>query len=402
MLGLDDALAVLLNGAGQIVDCEDVPLAAASGRVLASDLYSDIMVPSADNSAMDGYAFRFSDFASGQKLRVAQRIPAGLCGVSLGIGEAARIFTGAPIPEGADTVVRQEWCSVENGNLFFNHEVVQGDSVRHMGDDIRAGDLVLKAGTRLDARHLGLVASIGKTEISVVLRPRVALLVTGSELVQQGESLPAGKIYNSNQTMLRTLLREFGCTVTEYGIVPDDFQVTREKLMHAAQNHDCVVTSGGVSVGDEDHIKPVIQQDGQIHFWRVAVKPGKPVVYGELFLPDQKATPIIGLPGNPVSAYVTFLLFVRPYLLKMQGVDAGLPKCLAVRSADDYVGDKERREFLRARLNDRNEVTFFKTQSSGVLSSLAWGDGIVENPAAHSIEKGSIVKFYPFGSFFHS
>lgn len=402
MLDLDDALAVLLEGAGLITDSEKVSLTEASGRVLASDLYSDIMVPSADNSAMDGYAFRYADFSSGAQLRVTQRIPAGHCGVRLGVGDVARIFTGAPVPEGADTVIRQEWCSVENGLLSFHHAVERGDAVRRMGDDIRAGALVLKAGVRLDARHLGLVASVGKTEIDVVRRPRVALLVTGSELVPQGNALPAGKIYNSNQTMLRSLLEDFGCTVTEYGIVPDDFQITREKLLHAAQNHDCVLTSGGVSVGDEDHVKPVIRQNGQIHFWRVAIKPGKPVVYGELFLSDQKATPIIGLPGNPVSVFVTFLLFVRPYLLKMQGMDVVMPKGIAVKSADNYAGDRERREFLRARLNDENRVVLYNNQSSGVLSSLAWGDGIVENPASHIIEKGSIVKFIPFSSFFYS
>ncbi len=402
MLDLDDALSILLDGAVRITDKEDVFLAEASARVLAENLHSDIMVPSADNSAMDGYAFRFADFSAGLDLKVVQRIPAGDCGRALNIGEAARIFTGAPIPTGADTVIRQEWCSVENGILSFTHPIQKGESVRCMGDDIRTGDVVLKAGTRLDARHLGLAASIGRRKISVCRRPRVALLVTGSELVQQGIALTAGKLYNSNQTILRTLLQDFGCIVTEFGIVPDNFQITRDKLLEAAQDHDCVLTSGGVSVGDEDHIKPVIQQEGRIHFWRVAIKPGKPVVYGELCPSGQKKTPIIGLPGNPVSAYITFLLFVRPYLLKMQGMDAGLPKGIAVRSAEDYSGDRERREFLRVRVNEKNEVVFFNNQSSGVLSSLKWGDGIVENPAAHEIKKGSFVRFFPFSSFFHS
>lgn len=403
MLTVEEAYGILLKDARQVTGTEKVALDEASGRILAEDIYSDIQVPSADNSAMDGYAFRYADIAEGhQSLMVSQRIPAGSHGHVLGSGEAARIFTGAPVPEGADTVVRQEWCTVQDGRLTFFQIPKQGDAVRYAGDDIRKGSLILKKGTLLQAQHLGLAASIGRTAVTVLRRLKVALLVTGDELVEPGQELSAGKIYNSNQTMLKTLLTGLGCTVSAYGIVPDDFEATRAKLKEAAENHDFILTSGGVSVGEEDHIKPVIQQEGQIHFWRIAVKPGKPVVYGEL-KPSQGAigVPVIGLPGNPVSVFVTFLLFVRPFLLKMQGVDAGLPMGFRVKSADAYTSSDDRREFLRAKLNQDNEVELYPNQSSGVLSSMVWGDGLVDNPAGNPIEKGDMVRFIPFSAFFH-
>ena len=403
LLTVEEAHGILLKDARQVTGTEKVALDDASGRVLAENLYSSIMVPSADNSAMDGYAFRYADIASGAKpLAVSQRIPAGSYGQVLQPGEAARIFTGAPIPEGADTVVRQEWCTVQDGKLVFSQIPVKGDAVRHAGEDIPKGALVLEAGTHLHAQHLGLAASIGKTTLTVLRRLKVALLVTGSELVEPGNPLLPGKIYNSNQTMLKALLTGLGCEVSGFGVVPDDRDVTRAKLIEAAESHDFILTSGGVSVGEEDHIKPVIEQAGRIHFWRIAVKPGKPVVYGELH-PSATGTsvPVIGLPGNPVSVFVTFLLFVRPYLLKMQGVDASLPSGFWLRSADTYPHSNDRREFLRARLNADNEVVLYPNQSSGVLSSMAWGDGLVDNPAGNPIGKGDLVKFIPFSAFFH-
>ena len=238
--------------------------------------------------------------------------------------------------------------------------------------------------------------------MTVLRRLRVALLVTGSELTEPGEALSPGKIYNSNQTLLKILLTGLSCIVTVYGIVPDDLEVTRAKLTEAAQSHDFILTSGGVSVGEEDHIRPVIQQEGTIHFWRIAVKPGKPVVYGELkSLQGTSGVPVIGLPGNPVSVFVTFLLFVRPFLLKMQGVDASLPSGFWLKSADAYASSDDRREFLRARLIQDNEVELYPNQSSGVLSSMVWGDGLVDNPAGNPIRKGDLVRFIPFSAFFH-
>lgn len=402
MLTVEEAYAVLQGNARRITETEEVALDDAVGRVLAEDIHSGIAVPSADNSAMDGYAFRYADAAEGLVLTVSQRIPAGSHGHQLHPGEAARIFTGAPIPEGADTVVRQEWCTVQDGRLIFSQMPGQGDAVRHAGEDIQKGALVLKTGTLLQAQHLGLVASIGRTTMAVLRRLRVALLVTGSELTEPGEALSPGKIYNSNQALLKTLLKGLGCVVTAYGIVPDDLEVTRAKLTEAAQGHDFILTSGGVSVGEEDHIRPVIQQEGTIHFWRIAVKPGKPVVYGELkSLQGTSGVPVIGLPGNPVSVFVTFLLFVRPFLLKMQGVDASLPSGFWLKSADAYASSDDRREFLRARLNQDNEVELYPNQSSGVLSSMVWGDGLVDNPAGNPIRKGDLVRFIPFSAFFH-
>ncbi len=403
MLTVEEAYDILLKDARRITETEAVALDDASGRVLAEDVYSDIMVPSADNSAMDGYAFRYADAVAGNPvLKVSQRIPAGSFGQILHKGEAARIFTGAPIPEGADTVVRQEWCTVQDGQLIFSQIPKPGDSIRRAGDDIQKGALILKAGTRLHAQQLGLAASIGRTTVTVLRRLKVALLVTGSELAEPGEKLLPGKIYNSNQTMLKALLTGLGCDVSTFGVVPDGLGMTRAKLVEAATDHDFVLTSGGVSVGEEDHIRPVIQQAGKIHFWRIAVKPGKPVVYGELHSSGSKAgIPVIGLPGNPVSVFVTFLLFVRPYLLKMQGVDAGLPSGFWLKSADAYTSSDERREFLRARLNADNAVELYSNQSSGVLSSMVWGDGLVDNPAGNSIQKGDLVRFIPFSAFFH-
>ncbi len=403
LLTVEEAYSILLKDARQVTGTEEVALDDASGRVLAENIYSSIMVPSADNSAMDGYAFRYADIAAGAtSLAISQRIPAGSHGHVLHSGEAARIFTGAPIPEGADTVVRQEWCTVQDGMLVFSQMPGQGDAVRHAGEDIQKGSLVLKAGTHLHAGHLGLAASIGKTTLTVLRRLKVALLVTGSELLEPGETLLPGKICNSNQTMLRALLMGLGCEVSAFGIVPDDRDVTRAKLMEAAETHVFILTSGGVSVGEEDHIKPVIEKAGRIHFWRIAVKPGKPVVYGELKSPQGlHGVPVIGLPGNPVSVFVTFLLFVRPYLLKMQVVNASLPSGFWLRSADAYPRSDDRREFLRARLNQDNEVELYPNQSSGVLSSMVWGDGLVDNPAGNPIGKGDLVKFIPFSAFFH-
>ena len=292
----------------------------------------------------------------------------------------------------------------ENAGVEGAHKTEQAgeDAVRYAGEDIQEGVLILKAGTLLQPQHLGLAASIGRTTVKVLRRLRVALLVTGSELTEPGQALLPGKIYNSNQTVLKTLLTGLGCAVSAYGIIPDNLEVTRKKLIEAAQDHDFILTSGGVSVGEEDHIRPVIQQEGTIHLWRIAVKPGKPVVYGEL-KSSQGITgvPVIGLPGNPVSVFVTFLLFVRPFLLGMQGVDASLPSGFWLKSADAYASSDDRREFLRARLNQDNEVELYPNQSSGVLSSMVWGDGLVDNPAGNPIEKGDLVKFIPFSAFFH-
>lgn len=402
MLTVSEALSCLLDSVLPIRETEKVSLSDANGRVLAEAQYSYVTVPPADNSAMDGYAFRFEDMKGADTVwTVCQRIPAGIQGTKLNAGEAARIFTGAPLPEGADTVIRQEWCSVEGDKLKFRHLPRKGESVRLAGEDIKRGDMVLSAGTRLQARHIGIAASAGLTHLPVVRKPRVALMSTGDELVTPGEPLLPGKIYNSNRYVLKALLEDFGCIVSDFGIVPDNFRVTCASLAHAADEHDFILTTGGVSVGEEDHIKAAIEAEGKLHFWQVAVKPGKPLVYGAINgSSGQKSVSIIGLPGNPVSSFVTFLLFARPFVLAMQGISNVTPKSMRVRSASSLDRSDERHEFLRARLNDEGEVELFGNQGSGVLSSLVWGDGLVDNPPGQIIGKGDWVYFISFSEFF--
>lgn len=313
MLTVNDALDSLLEMAEQVQELETVAISNATGRVLAESQYSGIDVPNADNAAMDGYAICFSDLNGiGTVLTVRQRVPAGQTGVKLQSGEAARIFTGAPIPEGADTVIRQECCEVDGDHLRFTRfPEKKGESVRYRGEDLEKGDLVLEKGTRLQAQHLGIAASVGLVHLPVTRRLKVALMSTGDELVMQGESLTPGKIYNSNRYTLRALLENLGCDVTDFGIIADNLKATQAALAEAAMaGHDLILTSGGVSVGEEDHIKPAIESQGRLHFWRVAVKPGKPLVFGEIderSTMHSRSTPIIGLPGNPVSSFVTFL-----------------------------------------------------------------------------------------------
>ena len=351
---------------------------------------------------MDGYAIRFSDLnGTGTVLTVRQRVPAGHIGGKLQNGEAARIFTGAPIPEGADTVVRQEWCEVDGDRLIFTRlPEKKGESVRYRGEDLEEGDLVLKKGTRLQAQHLGVAASVGLVDLPVTRRLKVALMSTGDELVMQGESLTPGKIYNSNRYTLRALLENLGCTVTDFGIIADNLKATQAALAEAARTgHDLILTSGGVSVGEEDHIKPAIESLGRLHFWRVAVKPGKPLVFGEI---DERSglssasAAIIGLPGNPVSSFVTFLLFVRPFLLRMQGVENVFPKSFSLRADFTLDNPDERNEFLRVKLNEAGGLEPFGNQGSGVMSSTVWGDGLIDNPPGQLIKKGDFVRFIPF------
>lgn len=403
MLTVAEAVSRLLDSVLPIRETERVFLSEANGRVLVTTQYSAVTVPNMDNSAMDGYAFRFADVKGADTvLTVRQRIPAGGQGAKLGESEAARIFTGAPLPEGADSVIRQEWCSVEGDKLKFLRFPEKGDSVRLAGEDVKQGEPVLYAGTRLRAQHLGVAASVGLIGLPVARKPKVALLVTGDELLMPGNPLLPGKIYNSNRYVLRALLEDFGCIVTDYGIVPDNFRATCSALASAADDHDLILTSGGVSVGEEDHVKAAIETEGKLHFWKIAVKPGKPLVYGEIgkASPGKKGVPVIGLPGNPVSGFVTFLLFVRPYILRMQGVQDIAPKAIPVRSASSHDRPGERQEFLRARLNGEGEAELFGNQGSGILSSLVWGDGLVDNPPGRSIAIGDWVKFIPFSEFF--
>ena len=400
MLSAKEALASLLISAKPLVDIETIATIDATGRVLAEHLKSQLNVPTMDNTQMDGYAVRASDCASGSaQLRVSQRIPAGHVGQPLEAGTAARIFTGALIPEGADAVVMQEQCQFDEatGSVTVNHPPASGEWVRRAGEDIQAGSVVLELGTRLRAQEIGLVASVGLASVSVFRKLRVAVFFTGDELTMPGEPLKPGAIYNSNRFMLRGLLQQLGCEVTDLGNVPDTLEATRLALRQASKGHDLIVTSGGVSVGEEDHIKPAVEAEGRLNLWQIAIKPGKPLAFGEVRRENDSANAFfVGLPGNPVSSFVTFLLFVRPFILALQGAKVAPSKSYPMRS--DFVWKKpdRRNEYLRVRVNEGGGLDLFPNQSSGVLTSTVWGDGLVDNPPGQAIAMGDVVNFIPF------
>ena len=411
LMPMEEALALLLARVQPLTATESVATFDADRRVLATDLVSALHVPPNDNSSMDGYAVRTADItAPGVVLPVSQRIPAGHFGHVLQPGTCARIFTGAPVPEGADAIVMQEDTREVGGNLHAVHvDVVPapGQWIRRAGEDVTRGAVVLPRGQRLNPAALGMAASLGLARLDVVARPRVALFSTGDELVMPGEVPPQdmkpGAIYNSNRFFLRVLLQRLGCEVSDLGIVPDRRDLTLAALRTAADHHDLILTSGGVSVGEEDHIKPAVQQLGSLDLWQIAMKPGKPFAYGQVRRDAgagaDVATPchFIGLPGNPVSSFVTFLLLVRPFLLALQGVsDArllGLPQPVQLPAHFDLPRADKRREFLRVRRNAAGGLDLFPNQSSGVLTSAVWGDGLVDNPAGTTIAHGDAVSY---------
>jgi molybdopterin molybdotransferase len=397
LLSVDDALARLLAAARAVTEVETVPTLGATGRVLARPQASTLDVPPLDNTSMDGYAVRAADCASGTaRLRVAQRIAAGAVGKALEPGTAARIFTGAPIPPGADAVVPQEQTAADGDHVVVKHAPQPGEWIRRAGEDIRAGATILEAGTRLRAQEIGLAASVGLASLPVYRRVRAALFSTGNELVMPGEPLPPGAIYNSNRFTLTGLLRMIGCEVEDLGIVPDTLPATREALRRAARSNDVIVTSGGVSVGEEDHVKPAVDAEGRLDLWRIAMKPGRPLAFGGVRRSGGGEASFIGLPGNPVSSFVTFVLFVRPFVLRCQGVTRLEPRAYAMRADFDWEKPDARREFLRVRLNEAGGVDLFPNQSSGVLTSTVWGDGLVDNPPKQAIRRGDAVRFLPF------
>jgi molybdopterin molybdotransferase len=402
MLAVRQALDFLLAAARPVEGVEHVPTLEANGRVLAEDQVAMLDVPSADNTQMDGYAVRATDCVGGAAvLRVAQRIPAGSVGQPLQPGTAARIFTGALIPEGADAVVMQEQCELEGDQVTVRHAPQSGEWIRRQGEDVRIGSVILPAGTRLRSQELGLAASVGLATLPVRRRLRVAVFFTGDELAMPGEPLTPGAIYNSNRFTLRGLLENFGCEFTDYGIVPDSLQATRDTLREAARQHDLIITSGGVSVGEEDHIKPAVEAEGRLDMWQIAVKPGKPLAFGEVRR-DKGNAFFIGLPGNPVSSFITFLLFVRPFLLRLQGVSGPVePRSIAMRADFDWPKPDRRNEFLRARMNDEGGLELFPNQGSGVLTSTVWADGLIDNPPGQAIARGDVVRFIPFAALQH-
>jgi len=396
LLSVEQAIEQLLAQARPVSGSERLDLAAAAGRVLAQDLASPIDVPGFDNSAMDGYALHSRDLESAQSggLPVTLRITAGSPVAALQAGCAARIFTGAPLPAGADTVVMQEQCRQENDRVVVSAPVAPGANIRPRGNDIGAGSIVLQRGTLLQAPHLGLAAAVGSGMIEVLRRPRVAIFSTGDELVEPGRPLAAGQIYNSNRYQLRALLQARGCEVLDLGSVADDLDATRAALLQAAAEADLVMTTGGVSVGEEDHVKTALQSVGELNLWRVRMKPGKPLAFGRI-----GDTPFMGLPGNPVSVFVTFLLFARPYLQALQGRGHSAPGRYPVRAGFEYRA-KGRREYVRVRRRVQEDaipvVDIFPRQGSDVLSSVAWADGLVEVDENITVQPGDTVSFLPF------
>ena len=390
---LDEALDELMAYAVPLARHETVSTFEADGRVLVHDLRSALQVPPQDNSAMDGYAVRHAEVTSADAFVVSQRIPAGSPAQPLRPRTVARIFTGAPVPEGADAIVMQEDTeALPGGQVRVLRAPQPGQWIRRSGEDVARGDVVLRAGTRLSPAEMGLAASIGLAHLSVAVRPRVALFSTGDELVMPGtvapEAMQPGAIYNSNRFFLCALLARLGCEVTDLGIVPDQREATVLALREASAAHDLILTSGGVSVGEEDHIKPAVQALGSLDLWQIAIKPGKPFAYGRI-----GAAHFIGLPGNPVSSFVTFALLVRPFLLKLQGAQALATPTVRLPAHFDWSRPDKRREFLRVRRNAQGGLDLFPNQSSGVLTSVAWGDGWVDNPPGCAIARGDAVSF---------
>lgn len=396
MLSAAELLQELLSRARPIQQTETISLSEGHARVLASGLTSYLSVPPLDNSAMDGYAVNSADCRMPDAtLHVTQRIPAGQVGVALQHGEAARIFTGAPIPPGADAVVMQEDVSQDGEHVTVYKVPKPGDHIRRAGEDIRPGTNVLTPGTRMKAAELGLAASIGATQATVFRKLNVAIFSTGDELAEPGQPLKPGQIYNSNRATLRGLLAGLGVNVIDLGVVTDTREATIRAIQAAAGSADVIITTGGVSVGEEDHVKAAVEELGRIDIWKVAMKPGKPVVYGRV-----GETDFMGLPGNPVSAFATFCLFARPFLLKRMGANQVLYRAYPVRAAFDWRKPGARREFLRGHLvngaDGAGEVRLYPNQSSGVLTSAVWADGFVDIEIGQTVIRGEWVRFIPF------
>ena len=403
---LEDALAAVLAQAQPLPGAAFVDLLQADGRVLAADCIAPLQVPPLDNSAMDGYAVRSAEVAqAGTALPVSQRIPAGQVGTALQPGPAARIFTGAPLPPGADAIVMQEDCTVlDDGRVRFDAVPQPGQFVRRAGQDIALGSTALQAGLRLTPAALGLAASLGLAQLPVARRPRVALFSTGDELALPGsiapQDLPPGHIFNSNRYVLASLLQRWGCEVVDGGILPDDRAATHAALAQAAQDCDLLVTSAGVSVGEEDHVRPVVEQLGALSLWKIAMKPGKPFAFGHVRRsggdPAAGRAHFIGLPGNPVSSLITALVLLRPFVLALQGASVVQPPAHWLTADFEITQRDSRREFLRVRRNAAGQLELFANQNSGVLTSTVWAEGLVDNPAQTLIARGDRVRFLPF------
>ena len=393
---IDQALDRLLASLRPIEERETVPILGARGRILAAAIEAAMDVPPHDNSAMDGYAVRALDTADAEvTLRVGQRIAAGQIGDPLRAGEAARIFTGAPMPDGADAVVMQENCSVSGERVTILQSVEPGENLRRAGEDIKTGATLFEAGHRLRSQDIGLIASLGIAEVTLTRRLRIALMTTGDELVQPGTKLKPGQIYNSNFYSLSSLLQAFDAEIVDLGVVGDDFESTRQALAAAAKSVDCIISTGGVSVGEEDHVRAAVEAEGSLDLWKLAIKPGKPLAAGKV-----RGTQFFGLPGNPVSALITFVLIVRPCLLRMSGCDSLMPASFYLPAAFARPESGQRQEYLRVTVqageDSKQSLLPFNNQSSGVGSSLSGADGLAIIPAYTSVAMGDSLEYLPF------
>lgn len=394
LLAVTEALDRIMANAQPVREVEQLPLSAAFGRVLAADHRAVVDVPGFDNSAMDGYAVRSGDTGKESVLELSQRIPAGQIGLALAPGTAARVFTGAPLPPGADSVVRQEECRIDAAGLHLSRCIQPGENVRPRGHDVGLGDKILARGDVLTPQAIGLAASVGLASVSVYRRPRVAVFFTGDELADWGANLLPGQIYNSNRGIIVALVRALGLDVVDLGRVGDRPGATRAALTEAASRADVILTTGGVSVGEEDHVRSVVQSMGELNLWRIAIKPGKPLAFGTV-----TGVPIFGLPGNPVSAFVTFLLLARPYLLRLAGRTRWEAPWWPVRAGFERGKPQERCEYLRASLRRDGTAVYaepYAHQGSDAMSGAAWADGLVEIPSGREVSHGDALRFFSY------